>query len=58
MAFQGKLVLLLTADAIFLGDPFGSEAHVLILERAPQAIVHTGIQQLTMAQAVSCAPLL
>ena len=24
VAFQGELVLLLAADAIFLGDPFGS----------------------------------
>ena len=53
MAFESKLVLFPARDSIFLGYQFACHAHMKIFVRVPQPIVHHGVHDNTVADAVT-----
>ena len=55
VAVERKGILGLARHVIFGGDDFGRLAHVPILERAPQAVVHHGVHGARVAQAIAAA---
>ncbi len=57
MRVQGELILLLALDAILLGNILTRDPHVVVVVNIPQPIVHHGVDDLRVAQAVSLARL-
>ena len=57
MRVHGELVLLFARDAIFFGNVLAGDAHVIVVVNIPKAVVHHGIDDLTVAQAISLARL-
>ena len=57
MRVEGELILIFARDAVFLGDILASNPHVVVVVNIPQAVVHHGIDDLCVAQAISLAGL-
>ena len=57
MRVHGKLVLLFARDAVLLGDVLAGDAHVVVVVDVPQAVVHHGVDDLRIAEAISLARL-
>jgi len=53
VAFCGERILVFAVDVVFARDPLGGVAHVLILNRAPQAIVDRAVYHLGVAKPVA-----
>ena len=49
----GEGVLLLTADAVLVHQVLGGDAHVVVVEGVPQAVLDHGIDQLAVAHALA-----
>ena len=52
---QGELVLFFTSDAIFFSDVLTRQPHVIVVVNIPKSVVHHGVHQLSVAQAISLA---
>ena len=57
MRVDGVLVLLFARDAVLLGDVLAGVAHVVVVVDVPQAVVHHGVDDLAVAQAIALARL-
>src|SRR5690349_24767291 len=55
MRVDGKLVLLASADPIFVSYNFPGAAHVVIFKRTPKSIVDHRIDQLTISESITFA---
>ncbi|MNC63081.1 hypothetical protein D3C75_1131730 [compost metagenome] len=50
MRTQRKLILLAATNGVFLRQIFGGDAHVIIVEGIPQAVLDHAVSQLTVTQ--------
>ncbi len=57
MRVQGELILLFARDAVFFGDVLAGDSHVVVVVDVPESVVHHGVDDLGVAEAVSLARL-
>ena len=57
LAAGGKLVLHLAGDAVFLGNVFSSDAHVIVVERVGQRVVNHRVNKCAVAHTVAVTAL-
>jgi len=55
MGVDGEVVLLFASDAVFFSNVLAGQAHVVVVVNVPQAVVHHGVDQLSVAETISLA---
>ncbi len=57
MGVDRELILFLARDAVLLGDVLAGHPHVIVVVNVPQTVVHHGVDDLSIAEAVAFARL-